>query len=467
MKSLLFPPFATAALLLAALPLRAELNPAIVPADAQWVVHADFAALRDTALGRKLIELIPEIQNPDANDPLRPNPRRILDTAGTATAFGTNFSSRPEALDGTLVLQGTADLRKIAEGFVAQLSLMKPEDAVELTDLPVEAYLLSREVIVAFPPEPIVLVGKSREQLLQALAVFRGQAPSLAQGSTRLKSLLPRSGSYYLMGATMVPTGDGEMPDVGPEARILQMTQAASFAIGEENEHAVAGVKLVASSPEVALKLVKVVEGITAMLSLAETNDQRLTEFVNSLQVARNDNAVDLRFAYPTERILQLIEQAAREHQQPKQDGPAAPEVEGELLAQWTADQALGGVAPSGDNFATHTVDAVTLAPGATLVLAGARHEGEHARWDYIELTPAGSNTPQRFEAEYMRLDGYSIEASPHASGGEMLKTNGRGSARLRFTGAAGTYRLAARYVDEQDGKATFTLSLVPPPSTE
>ncbi len=452
--------------LLPAVGLQAELNPALVPADAKWVLHADVAALRSTVLGEKLMAQVSQVALTPETDPLRPNVPKILETVGLITAFGSDLSGKPEAIDGALVLQGTADLRKIAEGMMAQMTLSDPENVTEVSDLPFEAYSMSGEVFIGFPEEPIVLVSKSQPQLMKALEVFRGRAPSLAGTSSPLLALLPKGGRYYLMGASAVPSAQALTQGGGPQARILQMAESGSFAVGEDGEKAIARVQLVANSSDIAVKLAKIVEGMTAMLSLAETSDARVSEFVNSLKVERNQSAVTLAFSYPTERVLELLQRP--EPPPPSAKGGAEPlAAEGTVLAEWTADATLGGDAPRAGNFTERVVDNVALLPGATIVLTGRRHQGEHARWDYIELTPVGgaAGAPQRFEAEYMRLEGYSIERQDEASGGEIIKADGRGSARLRFTGTAGTYRLVARYVDENDGRAPMAISVLPPAS--
>jgi hypothetical protein len=445
---------------------RAEFNPAIVPADSQWVLHADLTALRDTVIGQKLLEQLPRVELTDEKNPVRPNIRKIMETVGTATAFGTDLSGKPEAIDGALVLQGTADLRKIAEGFVAQMSLSEPENAVEIKDLPFEAYVISKELFVAFPSEPIVLVSKSRTQLVKALEVFRGQAPSLKTGKSNIAAMLPKGGKFFLMGASIVPSDQQLFEGNGPEARILQMAKSGSVAVGEEGELAVARVQLMSASPEIATKLVKIVEGITAMLSLAETDDERLKDFVNALKVQRAGNEVTLGFSYPTARILKMVEdlqQAQAEHVHSEPGAPKSLSPEGEVISQWTADRQLDGDTPAASNRTTRKTDAVSLAPGSTVVLTGQRHEGEHARWDYVELTPVAGGSPQRFEAEYMRLAGYSIETSRGASGGEVIKTDGDGTARFRFNGAAGNYEVTIGYVDENDGRAQFAFSILAP----
>src|SRR5688572_21538429 len=109
MKSSYFRVILPSLVLLAPSLTRAEFNPGIVPADAQWILHADLSALRDTVIGQKLLEQLPPIAITDEKDPVRPNIRKIMETVGTATAFGTDLSGKPEAIDGALVLQGTAD----------------------------------------------------------------------------------------------------------------------------------------------------------------------------------------------------------------------------------------------------------------------------------------------------------------------------------------------------------------------
>jgi hypothetical protein len=61
------------------------------------------------------------------------------------------------------------------------------------------------------------------------------------------------------------------------------------------------------------------------------------------------------------------------------------------------------------------------------------------------------------------------VEKSPFASGGKdiMLTNHPVGNARFEFPGVDGTYTLKIRYVDENDGKATFTVSILDPEPAE
>src|SRR4051812_25575428 len=107
-------------------------NPAIVASDAKWVVYADFNVLRNSTLGKELIATF-EKQMGGTEAPIIPNLPKILSTIGSATAYGSNFSEKAEDMDGTLVVQGTADLRKIADGLLAAQTVAEPEHFVDLT----------------------------------------------------------------------------------------------------------------------------------------------------------------------------------------------------------------------------------------------------------------------------------------------------------------------------------------------
>ena len=63
-------------------------------------------------------------------------------------------------------------------------------------------------------------------------------------------------------------------------------------------------------------------------------------------------------------------------------------------------------------------------------------------------------------EAEKMNLDGYAYEENDAASGGGCISANssGRGTAKVRFAGDDGRYKMTITYFDENDGDAEFTV---------
>lgn len=467
---------AAAASLLAPAPAHAAFDPAIVAGDARWLVHVDLVALRETQLGQALLAGLEELAPHMQRGGLQPDFEKILATAGTLTAYGSNFAPDPKQLDGTLVLRGTPDLRKIAEGFVAQATVTEPEKITEISGLPFEAYALQGGVMVAFPPEPVILFSKSQEQLTRAYDVLRGAATSLKENrSSSLRRLLPDQGRNFLIAASEVPNTEGLLPAASSQSRILKMASALSLALGEEDAMTSARLQLVATSDEMAEKLGRILQGMAALVSLMETNDEDLAEFLRSVTTRREGERVSLSLAYPSERLINMMAQL-REHaaqaEGPRSQGggnraraePASTREIGRVVGTWLAEADLPGVDPRAENLTTHTLADVALAPGDVVTISGRRGGGEHARIDYVEIVPPeGTGPAMRYEAEFMRLENYRIERLDFASGGELVRLNDgndQGFVSFPYQGPAGTFRVTIRFGDESDGQSSFALGV-------
>lgn len=453
------------ALGLALLPLaaaRAELDTAIVPADSRWVVSLDLDAFRESPLGQELLGMVelPEVGISDTTG-LRPDPQKLLATIGNATAFGANLSGDPAQIDGVLVLQGTADLGKLAEAYIVQAMVAKPDAIRQSKDLPFDAYAFPNGVIIAFPEKAIVLVGRSKTQLVKALEVLRRHTGSLARTPSPLSDLLPQADHACVVAACMVPDGS-ELGGKGPQARVLKMASAGSVAIATNAQSTSARIVLAAASEEAADKLQKIVQGVAAMASLTETDDKQLGEFLRSAQVVRDDKRVILNLDYPTDGIVRMVKNIVAPS--PTAEPHRFAERPGALLAKWTADQTIGQEIPTKEGLTTHTIENVELKTGTVITLTGQRDQGEHARIDCVEIIPAAGGQPLRFEAENMNFTGYRAEAAPFASRGRLIiATHDTGTARFEFPGADGTYTVNVSYIDEADGKAHFAVTAKSP----
>ncbi len=448
----------------------AAVDPAIVSADARWLVHADLNALRSGALGKELIAIIEttkseyEATRPASDGKFGLDGQKILATIGSVTAYGVNISKDPKDIDGTLLVQGTADLRKIAESLLIQANLAHPADVVEITDLPFPAYGVKgpksgkgdpTEVVIAFPPEPVIIVSKSKPQILKARDVFRGAAPSLANSAdSPLKKFLSSSDGTYAFVASAVPA-EKFFPDDGPQARVLKMTSAGAIALGERGANTFLHADLVASSGAMADKLMKILQGMTAMMSLAETNDKQLADFLNSATVNRDGDVVSLDLSYASVRLAQMVKNLKTPASSPDRNARAAvPMVNGRALAEWTAEP---GPAPTDGGplpLTTRAIENVALKNGALLTLARQNNGGKSVRFDRVEIVAAEGGAPLVFRAGYMRV------AGPRGNWQQ-----------FEFPGAEGTYTVKVVYTNDPDGKATFAVSAkdpkTPAPDTE
>lgn len=454
MKSLLRTlPLATAAFV-AVGSAHAALNPAHVSADARWIVHVDFDALRTSAIGRELVAEIEKAQAGATGGAIGLNVAKLLGTIGTLTAYGANLDKDPMAIDGALIAQGTPDLRKIAESLLLQGTIAEPKVFAEAADFPFPTYTISdpnaktedkTQVLIAFPPEPIVLVSKSKAQLLKARDVFRGTTPSLAKTpASPLNRLGTHADRAYLYAATVVPT-ESVFPQNAPQTRMLLLANAGSIALGERGENTFAHAELVASSSKNAEKLTKILQGMTAVLSLAESTDKHLAEFINSTTVSRNGDAVTLDLAYSSARLAAMA-QSLRQPERPSAP-KVAPIASGRTVAEWTAEQSAAPDTDPANASASRTIENVELKNGATITLGWRANGGKGVRYQRVEITPAGGGMPLVFRSDTMRAAG------------------GRNMAQFPFPGADGTYTLKVTYANDPDGKASYAVSVREPRS--
>ncbi len=431
----------------------AAINPALIPSDARWVVHADLNSLRTSAIGKELIAIAERQQR---QNPIGINLEKLFTTVGTATAYGTNFTDDPAKLDGTLVLQGTEDLRKIAESLVLQATVASPETTSESKDLPFTSYTIrpkqsggkgteSVGLIVAFPPEPIVIVSKSKAQVLRAREVYRSRSGS-AGVTGPLKALFPMSEDAMIFAASVVPP-DADFTKDEPQARILKMTNAGAIAIGEKGTNTVAHALLVATSDDMADKVMKIVQGMTAMLSLTESTDKEVADFISSAAVSRDDRTVRLSLSYSSERLAQMIRSTQQRNIRVEANRRTDVQlVSGKPLAQWTATAEEGADPDDPSKVLVRTIDNVELKNGSVLLLGRRSNGGKNVRFSSVEITPAsGGGAPLTFRPEYMMQVG-------------------AGQQQFQFPGADGTYTLKIGYQNDPLGKAAYAVGVRPTP---
>ncbi|MDB6152783.1 MAG: hypothetical protein JWL90_1236 [Chthoniobacteraceae bacterium] len=448
---------------------RAALPPVIVGADARWVVYADFNAMRTSELGKELIEIARKSQFESTVGMIAIDFQKVLATVGSVTAYGTNSSPDAKVLDGVMVIQGTEDLRKIAEGVLVHETVTNPKHVLDVTDFPFPAYAITdgkdaQQLVIAFPPEPIILISKSKPQITNARNVFRGEAASLAKvPAAPLGRVLADSSNAYFFGATTMEAGK-LFGEINAQARILQLASSGLVSLGERDGNMFAHASLIAPSEEMAVKLMKILQGMTAMLSLGESNDKQLAEFMNSVAVKKNKEAVTLDLSYPSARIVQMIKSFEPNAVPPRGIAPSVPVIprvqEEKVVSTWKAEAPAASGVAGVSTLAWHTIENVKLLTGTTISLITEPNGPGSVHLDRIEVSPAGAvSAPMVFRAEYMKLNGYSIEDAPDASGGKWISTQQpTNTARLQFRGGSGLYTMRIGYLADAGSKASFSV---------
>ena len=241
--------------------------------------------------------------------------------------------------------------------------------------------------------------------------------------------------------ASVVPT-EPLFPQNAPQARILQLATSGALAIGEQGGNTFAHAELLASSGNNAEKLMKILQGMTAMLSLAESNDKQLAEFLNSTTVAREKDTVTLDLAYSSARLAQMI-QAMRASGEVRPANRAPTITAGTAVAEWGGDDAK--LAPDAAKTpVVREIQNVKLGTGDMITLGRSLNGGRDAKFLRVEAVPTGGGAPLTFTSEFMRSVRGSMWQFP-------------------FPAADGSYTLKVSYLPDPEGKAKFAVSVREP----
>jgi hypothetical protein len=472
MKTSLLPLPILALSLAAAVQARAEFNPSVVSADARWVAYADLNALRQNPVGKEVIDMIQQqsahgLALPGAS--LTIDVPKLLATIGAVTAYGANFEKNGKQVDGTLVVEGTPDLRKIVEAVLLEMEVGNDAVVHDVKGLGYSAYALdakdkahperSHRVIIAFPPQGPVVVSQSEDKVRHAVDLAEGRGESLAQAKgSDLGGLIGNAGHAILFGASVVPpeaVSAAASGHPGPHTRILEMTHSASIAIGDSEGKTFAHVQMVAANDDSADKLIKILQGMTAMISLAQSDNQKLMDFINSAQATRDGDRVSFQLAYDSGQLAEMVKGILASHA----GGAFRAQMEfghgghgtnanverilGKHVAGWKIEAAPGAAGTPEPIW--RDIAGVRLTNGARISVHVSGSDGKAVtHFEAVQMKPADAGAGLLNFSRKMMTE----------MGRPMLPSSGKGSRllQLAFPGEDGTYTLRVRFTRPAEG---------------
>lgn len=289
-------------------PLRKEQ----VAADAKWLVHLDVDKLRSTTVGGVIKQLV------DAKTvALKAQFDLDLDwnKISSLTAYGSAYQSKPN-FDGVVLIKTDLDLQKALNGAIEKMS---PEDGnapapIQKTQQgEVTTYSLKQAMFVSFQPGKPVILSHSRDSLQKAREVLSGTAANLA--STRTFSEFPESKKAFFLTAAAEGFNFGhEFPEqaggddpANPKAKILKLAEGGRVMLGEEASQLFVDLSLKAKTSEVVTQMQQVIQGMIALASLSQVDNQDLQQLAQSAKVFATGTVVSLQLGYPADKAIAMF----------------------------------------------------------------------------------------------------------------------------------------------------------------
>jgi hypothetical protein len=283
---------------------------ALVPAEVDWFIHADFDALRNSTTCRQIMKRVVTRWKSLAMPLEQVKLQFGVDLARDLhdiTVFG------PRASQGKAVLIMRADWA--SEPFRRSLALAPSHTAT--VDGPYEIHHFTqkdrgqfRPVVAVFWKHGIFVFGQAASDVKSGLEVLDGNRPSLSGQSIPLAAKVPDG---TILVARMIRVGDS----LPVESPLLKQANRIDFVCGEyAGEWFVHG-ELETKSTEAAQHAKRVAEGLLAIARLRLARDSDLLNLLDRTELGVNDRCVDFHFQAPAQDVAGKVEKALEQLSSP------------------------------------------------------------------------------------------------------------------------------------------------------
>ncbi len=280
------------------------LDPGTVAADAKWLVHLDFDALRESKVAQHSREAI--LTRPRVKEILA----KVQEATGMElekdlhglTAYGNGFKPR----SGVVIAYAHIDPDKL-------VALMKTRpDFKTTTDDDLELYSWTEgngdrkhEVVVAFPKKDrVAVIAGSAEQVKRAIAVLR------SGGLTNSSPLVGDAPQGTILRASVMGVGDAELP---VKIDMLKKIDRISLAAGENDGTDFDHIRVTTTDDDTAKQLKSIADGIKAMIDLRLDKEPDLKKTVDATKIAQSDKTVSIDWSGSADSVIQMMDRARDE----------------------------------------------------------------------------------------------------------------------------------------------------------
>ncbi|MHC4264991.1 MAG: hypothetical protein ACYSUK_03560, partial [Planctomycetota bacterium] len=254
----------------------APLNHMHIPAEAKWIIHADFEAFKNTQMWQLMSQNI-SAENQEKIDAIT----YIFGSDPTKDIYGvTLYGENSEEENAVVMIYGRFDKEKL-------LTLLAQNEAYAETEY--NGHKLyhwfdeddNKMKVGMFAADDLIITSQSQDSVQAAADLLVGKTDSLVGNQdAQLAKLLEVSEDdafMVMVGIEEIPTDDF----LEDEIEILENSGRFTVSARENNDDIYLDIGLTTETVDVAIKIEKVLEGIKAFLQLKHSQE---TEFMSLLQ---------------------------------------------------------------------------------------------------------------------------------------------------------------------------------------
>jgi len=168
--------------------------------------------------------------------------------------------------------------------------------------------------------ERIVVVASNEASAVRAARVLRGEDPSHASAGTLL-TLAPAPGSFLYVAAAEIP----HLGDIPPASQVFGLAQGIQVDLAEAGGFLRAHMGVRTGSPEDALNISNVINGLVSLARLAGSELGELLELLTGIRLNTRGSEVLFDFEFGVDRLIEILEELHAQENQPDQARPDDP----------------------------------------------------------------------------------------------------------------------------------------------
>jgi hypothetical protein len=287
-----------------------------VSAQSNWVAHADLDALRKSVVGSFLLAKIKD--DPEAAKGIAMLQAVFgldVDAISSFTAYG-----RGEADKGIISVKGGFDAQRL----LPMLELNETYVAKKHGDTVI--HLIDQKKgdpkAVAFTAKDELLASSTSSYTEHGLDVINRKKPSLKPHG--IHKTLAGAFSHPVLTVAIDVKGVAEFnkPPKGPEAVIIQKTDALGLALGESNGMLMTAIILEAADEATAKHVENIARGFTSLLALGADIEPELAELLaqTKTQVSRKGQIVSVKLGIDIKTVKETINKEMNKKRARKND---------------------------------------------------------------------------------------------------------------------------------------------------
>ncbi len=291
-----------------------EVSPA-----ANWVLHADVEAFRNSGIGKLIMA---ELQAQGLEEKLQVFAGIFsfhpLKDVRDVTVYGKD-KDRNNAV---IVIDGQFDPEKVVG--VVRLNPQHqeiPYQGVTIHQWPNEenknGQTTTQILYGCLHNGRQIVLSSGLDAVKQAVDTLK--APT-AGAASALLSQVPESPNGAFLQVTAVDVGT--MVGENPQAAVLKQADLLTLTGGQTADNLSAELRLRSTSPEVAGNVVQMLQGVIAMVQMAGQDQPKLSELAKGLKVAQIDKVAQVRFEAPVPSVFAFVKEQLDQKKQAAQPTP-------------------------------------------------------------------------------------------------------------------------------------------------